>query len=95
MSEHSGVKPTFRLKVKDSETGSQAEVGAGWLNDDGSINVKLNPCVVLSYDNLKGKHLTFFVVGSEPHKQQPSSAARQAVEKIRAARTAASGSGTE
>jgi hypothetical protein len=84
--------PTFRLKVKDQDTGATAEVGAGWLNDDGTINVKLNPCVVLSYDNLKGKYLTLFVVGSQA--KNPTSAARKAVEQIRAARAAAE-SGSE
>jgi hypothetical protein len=41
------MKPTHRLKVLNKKTDASAEVGAGWINKDGSISITLNPCVVL------------------------------------------------
>lgn len=35
------------------------EVGGAWTNDDGSIRVRLNPCVVLD-GNLDGLVITLF-----------------------------------
>lgn len=43
-----GNVPTHRLRVLNKETDERGEVGAGWLNGDGSITIKLNMCVVLS-----------------------------------------------
>ncbi len=42
-----GKKPNWKLKMFDKATQEGAEVGAGWDNEDGSINIKLNACVVL------------------------------------------------
>ena len=52
--------PTHDLKVVLHD-GTSGTVGAGWLNEDGSISVQLNPCVVL--DRRDVKHLTLFVRG--------------------------------
>lgn len=42
-------KPTHRLKVLDKATNSASEIGAGWLKPDGSISIRLLPCVVLNW----------------------------------------------
>ena len=44
----SGRKPDYKLKVKDEKTERWMEVGAAWKNNNGSISVRLNACVVLS-----------------------------------------------
>ena len=56
----SDKKPTHDLSVKDNETGDYAKIGVAWLNEDGHISIKLHPCVVISYEGLKGKLLTLF-----------------------------------
>lgn len=61
-----GRKPDFRLKVFDKDTEESGEVGAGWLNDDGSISVRLNHWVVLDQRQLRGSILTLFPEGTEP-----------------------------
>ncbi len=43
----SSTLPTHRFKVLDKVTGAKHEVGAGWINADGSISIRLNPCVVI------------------------------------------------
>lgn len=43
-----GRKPEYRLKVYEKATGRSAEIGAGWLNGDGSISISLNLCTVLA-----------------------------------------------
>lgn len=52
------MKPTHKLKVLDKSTEQKGEVGAGWENEDGSITIQLNPCVILTPD--KSKVLTLF-----------------------------------
>lgn len=43
----------FDLCVMDRGTGRKGVIGAGWKNEDGSVSVILNPCVVWdSRDNL-------------------------------------------
>lgn len=44
------MKPTHKLKVLNKVTDSRAELGAGWINPDGSISIKLNICVVIQDD---------------------------------------------
>jgi hypothetical protein len=58
-------KPTHELSVKDTTSADRGKIGVGWLHDDGSMTVKLNPCVTISYDNLRGKVLTLFPIRSE------------------------------
>ena len=48
-----GKKPTHLLKVKQRDGDGKTTVGVGWLNEDGSMSLALNPCVVLSWtDNV-------------------------------------------
>lgn len=43
-----GRKPEFRLKAGLPDVSSRlTEVGAGWINDNGSISIVLNPFTVL------------------------------------------------
>jgi hypothetical protein len=53
-------RPTHELKLLDTDSGDTSVVGVAWAKENGTISVKLNPGVVLSYDNLKGKFLTLF-----------------------------------
>jgi len=43
-------KPDYVLKVLNKETDRKGEVGAAWKNNNGSISVRLNPCVILTSD---------------------------------------------
>jgi hypothetical protein len=43
-----GRKPDFNLSTLNTETEVRGRVGAGWKERDGSISIKLNPCVVLN-----------------------------------------------
>jgi hypothetical protein len=48
------VPPTHVLKVKERPPGKNTcSIGVGFLNNDGSISIMLNPCVALtSHDNV-------------------------------------------
>lgn len=46
------MTPTHRLKVLNKHTDARAEIGAGWQNEDGSIAIRLNPCVVLTAESM-------------------------------------------
>lgn len=40
-------KPTHNISVINKVTGARGQVGAGWLNDNGTITLALNPMVHL------------------------------------------------
>jgi hypothetical protein len=42
-----GRTPDWEFRYLNKDTEERGQVGAAWTNDDGSIRVKLNPCVVL------------------------------------------------
>jgi len=43
------MKPAYRLKILNKVTDAKCnDAGAAWLNPDGSISLKIAPCVVLS-----------------------------------------------
>jgi hypothetical protein len=44
-------KPDYKLKVLNKTTNQSAEIGAGWLNPNGSVSIVLNLCTVLTSDN--------------------------------------------
>lgn len=59
-------KPTHELVVKDVETGDYGKIGVGWMDDkDGYVSIKLNPCVVVSYESLRDKVLTLFPIKTD------------------------------
>ena len=42
--------PHYKLKVKQRNGAvGETEVGRAWVNDDHSLSIQLNPCVVLSW----------------------------------------------
>lgn len=46
-------KPDFKLQAWIPNTREYTVAGAAWLKEDGSISIKLNPCIVLSWkDNI-------------------------------------------
>lgn len=45
-----GRKPDWRFRVLNKETDERGALGAGWSNPDGSITVKLDPCVVMAQE---------------------------------------------
>lgn len=63
------MKPTHKLKIliKD-EPNTKAEIGAGWLNEDGHITIQLNPCVVLKRD--KNVVINLFPINKDGDKQE-------------------------
>lgn len=42
--------PDYRLRVLNKETNQRATVGAGWLNENESISIRLDLCSVLTAD---------------------------------------------
>lgn len=45
--------PTHRLSVKERDGNGRCVVGAGWLDENGSISIRLNPCVAItSHDDV-------------------------------------------
>lgn len=44
------TKPDYSLGIMDKTNGRRGNVGVGWANDDGSINISLNPGVCLAYN---------------------------------------------
>ncbi len=60
-----GRKPDYNLHAMDKVTDEKSRVGGAWLNDDGSISVKLNPFVTLA--STTALVLTLFPA-SEPSK---------------------------
>lgn len=64
-----GRRPDYNLNALDKNTEQKGRVGAAWLNDDGTIRVKINPWVVLTGgDSLV---LTLFPSG-EPRPASPN-----------------------
>lgn len=59
------ARPTHRLRIKDNETGATGTIGAGWVNEDGSVSVRLDPGCSVTYESLKGKVLTLFPIGKD------------------------------
>ncbi len=47
-----GQKPDYDLSAYNRATKARGKIGAGWKNADGSITVKLNPCVVIDSDSI-------------------------------------------
>lgn len=45
-----GGLPTHRFRVLDKTTDQKNEIGAAWLNTDGSLTVVLNICTILQSD---------------------------------------------
>lgn len=46
-----GRVPDYNLSAMDKTTDQKAQVGAGWLNEDGTISVRLNFLTVLNGGN--------------------------------------------
>lgn len=42
-------KPTHLLKVKERDGNHKGTIGVGWLNNDGSISIALNPCTCIQW----------------------------------------------
>lgn len=66
--ELSNRQPTYKMKVKDAKTERWMEVGAAWKNEDGSISVRLNTCIVL--DSRFGVEPVLFPVESKEDREQ-------------------------
>lgn len=60
------MKPTHILSVKQRKGEGRGKIGVGWLNEDGSMSVSLNPCVVLSSND--DVIITLFPVDQEQPK---------------------------
>lgn len=42
------TRPTHKLSVKERNGKNSTTTGVGWLEPDGTITIKLGPCVVLT-----------------------------------------------
>lgn len=47
-----GRSPDYKVAVLDKSTEKRGNVGAAWDNNDGSISIVLNSCVVLDGNNV-------------------------------------------
>ena len=45
-----GRTPDWELRCLNRNTEERGQIGAAWTNDDGSIRIKLNPCVTVPSD---------------------------------------------
>lgn len=45
-----GRKPDYNLVVYDKTTEGRTQAGAAWVQQDGSISITINPCVMLPSD---------------------------------------------
>ncbi len=50
MGKTKGRKPDYNVSVLNKATEQRGPVGVGWLNEDGSISISLNMCVILRSD---------------------------------------------
>lgn len=69
-------QPDYRLWAIAEDESSKGTCGAGWLNDDGSVSIKLNPCVVL--EQSRGMTIKLYPVDRQPgsrKKEETDSAA--------------------
>ena len=55
-----GNVPSHVLKIKDPKTDTVSVVGAGWVDAQGFITLKLNAHVVLSEVELRGCYVNLF-----------------------------------
>jgi hypothetical protein len=55
-----GNVPTHVLKIKDPVTNIVSVVGAGWVDAQGFISIKMNAHVVLSEVELRGCYVNLF-----------------------------------
>lgn len=46
-----GRRPDYKVSAMNKFNDHKGQVGAAWLNDNGSISIKLNAFVVLSAEN--------------------------------------------
>jgi hypothetical protein len=46
---HTGNLPDYVVKVKERNSEARTQIGAAWAREDGSVTIKLNPCVVISW----------------------------------------------
>ena len=44
-----GRRPDYRLKAYEHSTKKSADVGAGWVGENGVISITLNLCAVLEH----------------------------------------------
>lgn len=42
-----GRKPDYNVWAVDKKTGISGDIGAAWINEDGTVRIKLNPFVVI------------------------------------------------
>jgi len=61
--------PDFRLSIKHRVTGASGTVGAAWKDDRGFLNIRLNPGVVLSWQD--DVYLNLFPVEDAPKGRMP------------------------
>jgi hypothetical protein len=69
----SGQRPTYRVCVLHKESGAKGTIGAAWQKDDGSISVRLEAGVTISWRD-------GFVISLFPIAPRPSAASEESDE---------------
>lgn len=63
-------KPDYRIWVTSPDSKIRGTIGGAWLNEDGSLNLKLDPCVVLGL--IPGMTIKLFPSDSAPPEREPA-----------------------
>lgn len=72
-----GRKPDYYLTVYDKTTEGRTQAGAAWVQQDGSISITINPCVMLPSDRNLSIKLFPNEHQDEPEQPQPRRATKQ------------------
>ena len=68
-----GRPPDFRLSIKHRVTGAAGVVGAAWKDDRGFLSIRLNPGVVLSWQD--DVYINLFPIEDTPKFRTPRAVA--------------------
>lgn len=64
----SGRKPDYQLKILNKSNDKRGIIGAAWKNEDGSISIQINPCIILDGNQLDDFVITLFKNDFNPDK---------------------------
>lgn len=42
-----GRRPDYKVEVFDRDTNQHGPIGVAWLNQNGTVSIRFNPCVVI------------------------------------------------
>jgi hypothetical protein len=59
--------PEYKLTIKAKEGNQKQQVGVGWSNEYGGVNISLDPAVTLDRNLLKDFYLSMWPVSDEEY----------------------------